>query len=170
MFGGSIVTVIAIENVLALLKLASELFMRLPKWMQLSLIVGAGILILNPDSRAVINKFLSDASKKLSIAYTELKPLLAEVSQALQTESAKANTSLKNIKDALPPQQRVSLKIIARSVCIAAGAPLALSEIERRVFLNGYETKSKSLRIYLRKVMNEDPSFTQLEDGRWIVP
>lgn len=167
--GGYILTGITIEMVFETLKLAASLFKKLPSWMQVGLIVAAGILLLYPKSRGQINAYLTTVSKKFHIAFAEVKPVLAELIRTLNTESNKASKSLAGINRALPPLRRVPLRTVAYSVCLAAGTRLTLSEIQRKVLINGYKTKSKRFASYLRRVMIADTRFVLCKDRRWTV-
>jgi hypothetical protein len=89
--------------------------------------------------------------------------------QTLNSESINAAKALEGVEQTLPPIRRIPLKTIAISVCLAAGTPLTLSEIQRRVLLNGYKTKSKYFTTYLRRIMIKDERFILYKDGCWTV-
>jgi len=57
----------------------------------------------------------------------------------------------------------------ARSVCAAARSALTLEGLERQIRRGGYESRSKTFRQYLRRVLRGDESFIEVAPGRWSV-
>lgn len=167
--GSSAVTLITIESVSSFIKLVSALFSRLPLWAQLGLIIGTGILSVHPNSRLAIKRFIKYISHELMIRFTEFKPIMIQLVQSFETASVNAEEALVHINKALPPNKRVPLRIVAYSVCLAAKRPLTLSQIEKKILMNGYKTQSKHFRHYLQRVLTKDQRFSQTENGSWVV-
>lgn len=142
---------------------------RLPTWLLSGLLACMAVLILHPQGREAIKKFLHTASNKIQTIGSELQPLFNELIETLRNESLKAEDALKSISNVVSPSRRVTLKQVVYSVCLAAKSPLTVGEIEKMVFLNGYVSKSKRFAAYLRRVISQDQRFVRCDDGCWTI-
>ena len=62
-------------------------------------------------------------------------------------------------------QKTIPLRVLLRALCLTEKRPLSLDEIEQRALANGYRTKVKNFRGYLRRVLRESEEFTQVQAG-----
>jgi len=145
-------------------------FSRLPFWVQLALLVGAGFMAQQPRSRAVLAKGLNDGRMGWRDATAKLAPVVAELVAEYKAKSAEAADELRIVEQALPSPQRHRLETVAFMACLAAGEPLSLEEIKEQVILAGYRSRSSQFNeAYLRRIMRCSPRFTCDVDGRWLV-
>jgi len=166
--GGYSLTVVVTGSAMVIAKLVAILvqsFARLPVWLQLAVLAGVGIGILHPYSRTMIGEILRKGSDSVDGLATKFEPTL----KTLGAETLKAANALHCVQQALPQRRQAGLETVAFSVCLAAGEPLLLREIARRVLSGGYLSRSLYFEDYLRKVMRNSPRFVRGADGCWTI-
>jgi hypothetical protein len=140
---------------------------RLPVAVQVVLAGVATYAILHPKSR---EKLVAGWN---SLVDSEAADLVWEViSQLVLTaDSARrdAHSHYGHLHTIVPARQQRPLLHHVRAVCVAAHSGLGLDELERRIRRGGYESKSKTFRQYLRRVLRSDESFVEEQPGLWSV-
>jgi hypothetical protein len=140
---------------------------RLPPAAQAALVAAVTMAVLHPKGREAIWKGWN--SLKSSAAAATLRDALVELSMQATEAEEKARSNFERLQAVLPARQKRPLVQHARSVCIAARSALALDELERRIRHGGYETRSRTFRQYLRRVLSSDELFIQVVPGQWAV-
>jgi type III secretory pathway component EscS len=142
---------------------------QLPTAVKLLIAVGALLVIIHPKLRAKVAEFLQSVARQ----FDELKPALGDVLSKLLSELAEADTRTKNayaeLQSYLPASKQRSVVVMARAICLVNEAPLSLQELEMRIRKEGYLTKSKNFRAYLRRVLRKDKRFIEVSPGEWTI-
>jgi predicted nucleic acid-binding protein len=142
---------------------------RLPPWIQVLLICGVLAAVAHPRSRQAIQSAISELSARVRTGAAGLKDPMIRAMDAVSEAQGKAEVALAGVQVNLRADRRTPLRVHVYAICAAAGEPLHLVEIERRVLLAGYKTKSKSLRKYLLKLLHQDKRLFLREDGHWAI-
>jgi hypothetical protein len=149
-------------SVLAVKKLSA-----LPPWAQLALLAGAVAVGANPRGRKALSQAVSPLVTKLKGAAPVLLELLGTIAEELNAAQREADDRQKALEVYFPRPTKRPLKMVARSVCLQAGAPLTADELTRGVLRAGYESRSLQLKYYLLRVMRQSEQFVCAADGRW---
>ncbi|QNI37695.1 PIN domain-containing protein [Edaphobacter albus] len=138
---------------------------RLPPAAQVVLAGVTAAAVLNPKSREKLiagwnSLFHSEAAALVWKAINHL---------VLTADAAKRDVDnhYSHLHTVVPAQQRRPLLHHIRAVCVAAGSGINLDELERRVRRGGYESRSKTSRQYLCRILRSDESFIELAPGLW---
>lgn len=172
--GGTFVTIVVTDSALWLLRELivplAQSFARLPVSVRLVALAGVGTAVgigaLHTYSRAMMGAKLAQCYDVLRL----LGPMLASMLRTLAGESMLAAAAQRKVEHELPrltSPQRTPLETLAFSVCVAAGEPLTLHQIERGVLRGGYASKSQYRRDYLRRVLRKSPRLVCGTDGLW---
>ena len=168
--GSSFSVIVGWESLRAMYRLLVQLIhviRRLPPAAQAALVAAGTLAVLHPKSREAIRKgwnFL-----KSSKAISALCNALVDLGVQAAVAEEKARSNLDRLQAVLPARQKRPLVQHARSVCAAARSALTLEELERRIRRGGYESRSKTFRQYLRRVLLSDESFIEARPGRWSI-
>lgn len=140
---------------------------RLPPAVQFGLVAAGLICVAHPKSR----EKLKDGWNALKNSEAVLALGDALVDFAVQVTEAvdKAKINYQIVEAAVPARQKRPLLMHARAVCIAAGSPLALAELERQIRLGGYVNRSQNFPQYLRRLLRSDSSFVEVRRGEWTI-
>lgn len=140
---------------------------RLPPAVQFGLVAAGLICAAHPKSR----EKLKDGWNALKSSEAVLALGDAIVDFAVQVTEAvdKAKANYQIVEAAVPARQKRPLLMHARAVCIAAGSPLALAELERQIRLGGYVSRSQNFPQYLRRALRSDSSFVEVRRGEWTI-
>lgn len=140
---------------------------RLPPEAQAILAAAVSLALLHPRTREGLQRGWN--SLKTSVAVRALGDSFVEFgSQAAEAEE-KARSNFERLRAVLPARQKRPLVQHARSVCAAARSALTLEELERHIRRGGYESRSKTFRQYLCRILRGDESFIEVAPGRWSV-
>lgn len=154
-----------LEVVYKLLARCVRAIRRLPPAVQIGLVAAGMICLAHPKSRAKLKEGWS--TLKNSEAVLALGDAIADFALQVTGAAEKAKANYQIVETALPARQKRPLLMHARAVCIAAGAPLTLAEMERQIRLGGYSSQAQSFRQYLRRVLRSDSSFVEVGRGEW---
>jgi hypothetical protein len=128
-------------------------------------IIGAGIVaIAHPKSRAKLSSIWNWVKE------TATPPMLQAIADVAirMAEASKTETdAYKQLQNALPVTKKRSALMHARTVCLAARTPLSLHEIGRRMRADGYITRARDFRAYLRRVLLSSGQFQESSPGVW---
>ena len=165
------VTVVAagiglLRGMLVLLFAAGRGFSRLPAAAKLAFASIAAIAVAHPSSRKLIKTWLSSAFKHLGETAI---PILTSASKSFSVAERDKALCWEAAGKKLPVGKRHPARTHLRAVCVAAKKPLSLLELERRVLLAGYVTRAKNLRVYLKRILQNDSSFAQVRAGYWVI-
>lgn len=75
--------------------------------------------------------------------------------------------ALRQVDREIRQGKKLPLRVFLRAVLEGSASSLSLREIEVRVRVAGYRTTAKYFRVYLGRVLRQDPSFRQAADGTW---
>ena len=140
---------------------------RLPPAVQFGLVAGGLICVAHPKSREKLKDGWN--ALKNSEAVLALGDVLVGFAVQVTEAVDKAKVNYQIVEAAVPARQKRPLLMHARAVCIAAGSPLALAELERQIRLGGYVSRSQNFPQYLRRVLRSDSSFVELRRGEWMI-
>jgi hypothetical protein len=142
---------------------------RLPTGVKVIIAAGVLLAIVHPKLRAK----MANAFQSIRSHLDDLKPLLGEALGNLMIQSALADRTAKStgaeIRAILPPTRKLPAVVRARAICLLSKEPLSLQEIEKRMRKEGYATKSKNFRAYLRRVLQKDQRFVEVSAGYWTI-
>jgi hypothetical protein len=138
---------------------------QLPPAAQIGLVASGVLCVAHPKSRAK----LKDGWNRLINSETVLAlgDAIADLAVQVAESAEKVEASYEVVQAALPPKRKRSLLMHARAVCTAAGSPLSLAEMDRRIRLGGYVSRSQTFRQYLRRVLRTDGGFIEIRPGYW---
>jgi len=168
--GSSLSVFVGWECLRGLYRLLAQLvrtFRLLPPEAQIVLASAGAIALLHPKTRTGLQKGWN--SLKSSTAFRTLCEICLEFGAQAAVAEEKADFNLERLQAVLPARQKRPLIQHARSVCIAAHSALTLEELERRILRGGYESRSRTFRQYLRRVLSSDELFVEVKPGRWAV-
>lgn len=166
--GSSVSIAFGFEALVALAGLLSNLIRaarRLPASVQLLIAASIIAVLAHPTPRNKVKELWKLVSESLPPAIWEAAVIaMHQFAEA----SSKESEAYKRIEEILPPARKRSLMLHVRAVSVAAGAPLSLDEIVRRVLLDGYKPRSKRPHAYLRRKLRGDDRFLETPHG-WVV-
>lgn len=157
--GGTCFVVSASMAMIKVSVLLGHILRRLPRWVQGVLLACVAGLLLCPASRHKIITTLKRVLITCQEGLCQCQPVIEECLQILATASYEARTKLSAVNEAVQLTRHIPLRTIAYSVCLASDGPLQLHEVEKRVRMHGYRSKSKDFPAYLRRVLATDSRF-----------
>lgn len=167
MMGSTFTVTLSFEAIAAAcrgLKRIGQWFDELHPGMQLAIIAGFIVALAHPKTRVKL------ASMWEWVKATATPPVLEAIAAvAIQFAEAMktADATSSRIKESLPPQRRRSALMHARTICLTAKTPLPIAEIERRMRADGYVTRARTFRNYLRRVLLSSGEFQELSPNVW---
>ncbi len=165
--GSGFTLLVSLEILSALAQICIRSFKRLPPLAKVGLVSIAVFVIAHPVSR----KKALDALRSVAFWFKEptspLRGILGEFARQFLTAHQNATKSAAAIKAILPPHRRRSAIVLARSICLVHKAPLLLEEIERRMRIEGYVSRSPHFKRYLRSLLRADQRFREVSPGLW---
>ncbi len=167
--GGVVIVAAGIEllrGMMVLLSAAGRGLSRLPAAAKVVLAMVAIIAIAHPTSRKMIKTRLQSVFKELGeIAL----PLLTSVSKNLSVAERDKAIGWEAASKKLPIGKKYPARTHLRALCTATTKPLSLFELERRLLSVGYVTRAKNPRAYLKRILQNDPRFVQIQPGYWVI-
>jgi hypothetical protein len=164
--GSSFSVIVSWEFLCAAYRLLSrsiQMLKQLPVAAQVVLAGVAAYAVLHPKGQ---ERLVASWNSLLNSAAVGL--VWEAVSQFVLTADAAtrdARSHYEHLQTMVPPRQPRPLLHHLRAVCVAAPAGLSVDELERRVRRGGYESRSKTFRQYLRRVLRRDESFIEVWPG-----
>lgn len=172
MVGGSAVVVSSAATTRAVLVHVYGLLKKvgdLPRGLQTALAIVAMVALVHPTSRAWLARMLRALPARLQGAFGALAPVLGGVVGHAVEAHEEARTALARARTRLPGSPRYRLATHVLAVCVAAGQPMTIPEIERALRRAGCKARSKHLRRYLSRALRQDTRFAASGAGRWTV-
>jgi hypothetical protein len=157
----------AVRAVGRLIKRSLDAFDNLPGWAQAAIGIGVLVVILHPKLRAKVAGVWQAMVATVRALQPGLGVLLADIGEQYLTAQTIAGETYAEIRAALPKAKRRSALVRARFACLISKCPLTLEEIERRLRNDGYTTRSKDFRAYLRRVLRESEQFVEMAPNQW---
>jgi hypothetical protein len=167
--GSGFAVLCGIEIIAALCKAGIEGIRKIPPTLRVSIGLAIAGLLLHPKSRERLLALLKQGLAFLGRA----KPMVASISQdALKnigSAAQTAKTAEQAIRAAIPAvaKPRMPALIMVRAVCLKAGEPLPLSEIEKRVRSAGHPTRARDFKAYLKVILQRNEEFIEISSGLW---
>ena len=147
----------AIQTVLASMR-------RLPPLLQLVIVVGLIWALADGKRRA---ELVAAATLWLS----GLRETLADPINRVFNDFGKAaplvRQTSRQIDEKLRARKRVALRTFIRAALAGEPSSLSAREIEHRVRMAGYPSKSHKFQAYIRKVLRQDPDCRQVGGDKW---
>ena len=136
-------------------------YRRLPGWLQvlipLAVVGTAAFAIFHAPTRARIRGLVGRAKPWLNEVRERGGELLGQYLAEMQEADGKAKAALTLLREQVPPPSRkLALKQLAYRACVESKVPLSDAEIENRVLMQGYVSRSKDFRRYIRMVLRSD--------------
>jgi hypothetical protein len=142
---------------------------QLPNWAKLIVAAGALLVIVHPRFRAMIADLFQSGQRQ----FEDLRPALGEAFDTFMRQLTVADATAKNsyteILSKLPATRKRSAVVMARSICLLNKEPLSLKEIEARMRKEGYVSKSRDFKTYLRGLLRNDGRFVEVYPGHWTI-
>lgn len=166
----TITVMFAVEAVAAFCRMIKgivSIFARLPKWVQFSVVGLLAGLIIHPKSRAKLISWI----QRLCEGAKEIKPeLLSSIAQLMsvfaQASSVEQQTG-EEIRSVLPPIKKRSALMHVRAAFITTDGPLSIVELEKCIRKQGYLSRARNLKGYLRRVLIKSGQFFEVSPGLW---
>ena len=140
---------------------------QLPPGVQIGLVAAGLICVAHPKSRTKMREVWN--ALKSSEAALAIGDAILDFAVQVTEAAEKAKTNYEFVRAALPARRGRPLLLHARAACVSACAPLPLVEMERRIRLGGYESRSQNFRQYLLRVLRNDDSFAEVKPGEWMI-
>jgi hypothetical protein len=171
---GSTVTVsIAVAGLQALWRIIKRLYslvLRLPAPVRVALGGLLAAALIHPVSR---QKLLS-AVRTMYDGAAKLKPevlfLIADALQEFSTAWATLEATAKEIRSSLPKPIKRSALMHLRVIIATSKQPLSLADLELQVKKQGYVSRARNLKTYLRRVLRGSGQFLEVAPGMWALP
>lgn len=146
------------------LKATLSVFRRLPPGAKILILLGLVWALADEGRR----KALMAGWEKVASSLTEtLGSPIKEAFSELANVKPLAADALRQVEREIRQDKRRPLRVLLRAALEGEASSLSLREIEMRVHVAGYCTTAKYFRVYLGKVLRQDPSFCQAADGTW---
>ncbi len=146
------------------LKAALSVFTRLPPGAKVLILLGLVWALADEGRR----KALMAGCQKIASSLTgTLGPPIQEAFGELAKVKPLAADALRQVEREIGQDKKLHLRVFLRAVLEGEASSLSLREIDMRVRAAGYCTTAKHFRVYLQRVLRQDPSFGQAADGTW---
>lgn len=157
----------ALKTLFELVRSAGQAFRRLPTAVQVSVAaMGIGLLI-HPSSREKITRFFRSLGQGVIELKPILLPILIDFATQFLTAVAETAETRRQIESALPPTRKRSAIMHVRVICLMSKEPLSVGEIERRMRIDGYVSRSANFAAYLRRLLHDSQQFVEVSPGMW---
>lgn len=157
----------ALAGFCRMVKSLFALFLRLPKWIQFA---AAGVLaglLIHPKSRAKIvsgiKSTYNGAMKMKPEVLSSLARLVEEFADATTIEQQTGE----QLRSALPETKKRSALMHARAILVTSKGPLSLAEVENRMKTQGYSSRARDFKGYLRRMLRRSGQFLEVSPGLW---
>jgi hypothetical protein len=150
-----------------LLKKLAQFLAQLPKPVQITL---AGLLtaaLIFPRSRAKVLSGLGAIYQGAAKVPPEVLSFLAQLLGEFGSAWVTLQQSGQEIRSALPKLKRRSALMHMRAVLATSGKALSLSDLELQIRKEGYVSRAKDLKSYLRRVLRRSGQFLQVAPSTW---
>ena len=166
-YGGMTAVVLSWQMLTASLQMLTgiaRLVRSSPTWLKLTLLGGAIALIAHPTSRRWLAKKAGRVGSILQMAGSKAGRTALQLGAEAAIKTQQANEALSKMEGHFE-SRRIPLRVIVLIVCLKEQRPLSLEEIELKAMENGYRTKAKDFRIYLRRVLRESENLVHVQAG-----
>ena len=146
------------------LKAALSIFRRLPPGAKVLILLGLFWALADEGRRkALVAGCQKIASGLPEMLWSQIREAFGELAEVKPL----AADALRQVAREIRQDKRPPLRVLLRATLEGEASSLSLREIEMRVRAAGYCTTAKHFRVYLRRVLRQDPSFRQAVDGTW---
>lgn len=166
-YGGMAAVVASAQLLIASLQMLAgmaRLVRSSPTWVRLSLLAAGIALIAHPTSRAWLVRKARRIGSTLHTAGREAARTALQLGAEAAFRTQQANDALSKVKGRFK-SRRMSLRVLALTMCLEERRPLSLEEIEQRVLDNGYRTRAKDFKAYLRRVLRDSRDLVEVQAG-----
>jgi hypothetical protein len=166
------VTVPVVAGSHALGKLLSGVakgYARLPREVQILLLVGTILLIAHSRSRKAVAASISAQAARVKEPALQLLHVFGTLCEELAEAEQRVRVKQELLERAIPRAAKRPLRLVAHDVCLEAGRALSAAELTRGVLRAGYESEAIDLTPYLLRVLRRSESFISTPDGCWTV-
>jgi hypothetical protein len=167
--GSGFAVLCGLEILSALGRTAIEGIQKIPPILKVCISLAIVSLLVHPKSRERLLGWL-----KQGLAFVDrARPVVVSISRDAIKELVSVEQAAKSaeqaIRAAIPTgvKPRVPAVVMARAVCLKAGKPLQLAELEKRVRSAGYTTCARNFRAYLKRILRESPEFEEISGRLW---
>jgi len=168
--GGVLMLVVGVGAIVGLVKLLQGIIQaigRSPAWFKLGLAAAVVIAIAHPRSRTFLVERFNALKTNIKRGALNLREPLGDVGSKFADAQKSASIALSKAQETISGNKRIALSILVYAICLASTGPLPMAEIERKVLVSGYKTRSKTFRNYLLRVLKQDTRLHCTKDGRW---
>ncbi|MBN2315134.1 MAG: hypothetical protein JXM79_14485 [Sedimentisphaerales bacterium] len=168
-YGGIVAIIVSWQVLVVSLQMLvgiAKFIRSLPVWTK-ALLLACGIaLIAHPSSRSWLIKTARRIGGPLQSATVKTGRIAIRLGAEAIIKTEQAHEALSEVKGCFD-NRRVPLRVLVIALCATEQRPFSLDEIERKVLANGYQTRAKDFRSYLRRKLRESKELVQTSDG-WI--
>ena len=146
-------------------------YLKLPPWLKIAVPIAVLLSLLAVALHPTPRRKLRDAVDALKSKWPGFKAeagaLVEQFGSELRSAETNARNALEIVRQQIPSSKKgPTLRQYAYRACLGAGLPLPLAELESEIRRMGYETESRQLGSYLRRVLRSDSRFREAS-GRW---
>jgi len=167
--GSGFTLTVSLEMVVTFVKFCIQAFRRLPPVARVLIVSAVALFLAHPVSRRRLVVLVRSTWSQLKQPSSPVRKILAEVARQFVAAQQDASRSAAAIRATLPPPKRPSALALARSICLVNRAPLSLPEIERRMRIEGYVSRSPYFTKYLQRLLRADGRFREVSPGSWVI-
>jgi hypothetical protein len=167
--GSGFAILCGLEVLMALVRASIEGIQKMPPKLKVCIGLVVMGLLLHPKSRERLLRWLKQGSALVEKARPVVVSISRNALKELVSAAQMAKDAEQTIRAAIPTvvKPRVSAVVMARVVCLKAGEPLPLAEIEKRVRSAGYSTRARNFAAYLKKILRQNSEFIEISSGSW---
>lgn len=168
--GTATTVTVAVGGLVAFWNLTKALFERvlqLPKPVQALLVGALATALIHPKSRATLLSWVRAGYQGAAKLKPEALNMLARGVQELGTAMRTLQKRGQEIRSALPTRKKRSALMHLRGIIAASKQPMSLTELELQVKQQGYVSRSRNLRAYIRRVLRNSGQFHEVKPGTW---
>ncbi len=129
----------------------------------LALAGGVGLLV-HPRSRAWLANQARRAGSTLQVVGGKTARIALQLGAEATLKAQRAREALSKVENRFE-RRRLPLQVLVLTICLKEDRPLSLEEIERRALENGYRTRAKDFKAYLRRVLRESEDLAEVQTG-----
>jgi hypothetical protein len=167
--GSGVSLMISWHALIAILKGVGECFRRMPAGLKVALSVAVVLALLHPGCREKIVELLRSVKRQLNDAGSPLAAAVIALGGQYVAAQKTATDALAEIESHVPRTRKRSALACARGICLVGKEPLSIEQIECRMKAEGYISKSRNFRAYLRRVLRSDNRFVEGSAGAWTI-
>jgi hypothetical protein len=167
--GSGFAVLCGLEMLAALVRATFEGIQKIPPKLKVCIGLVVMGLLLHPKSREHLLGRLKQGLALVDKARPVMVSISRDAIKELVSAAQRAKDAEQTIRAAIPTvvKPRVPAVVMARVVCLKAGEPLPLAEIEKRVRNAGYSTRARNFAAYLKRILRQNSEFIEISSGSW---